>query len=317
MADEIDNAVPESPAMAPAPVPASSPRGRQGWWGRLLQWLFLRDALDQARQDEARVAPGRMAHDRLARDCATVANDLLDSSCDAFLAPALSLYREAIFALLGNDMAGKKALAVAFETDPDSILAEAVQRDASLGRIRHLLAMHASVGRLAARSRRTSGHWTTDPHRGAAMLRKAERFAFLRSCARAGRGSWPLGRRALVPAASSKTVAYLLTPTDSGSGKPWRTSSARRRRTREHAFPHERGDEPVVRIDLGEIKPIRRLYIKNRTDSNGERAVPLVAELSNDRSNWHLVARRDSPFVIWEPSFTPSKARYVRLRCHG
>jgi len=95
---------------------------------------------------------------RLARDCATVANDLLDSSCDAFLAPALSLYREAIFALLGNDMAGKKALAVAFETDPDSIWRRQFNATpASGGSAICWQCTHPSV--LAARSRRTSGTW--------------------------------------------------------------------------------------------------------------------------------------------------------------
>jgi hypothetical protein len=316
MADEIDNAVPESPAMAPAPVPASSPRGRLGWWGRLLQWLFMRDALDQARQDEARVAPGRMAMIRLARDCATVANDLLDSSCDAFLAPALSLYREAIFALLGNDMAGKKALAVAFETDPDSILAEAAQRDASLGRIRHLLAMHASVGigSPATPDQRDMGQLTRSAV--AAMLRKAETSRvppLLRR--RLRRLVLAAGLMALGLAASSKTVVYLLTPTDLAAGKLWRTSSALSAAYSARMLFHTNEEmNPWFEIDLGEIKLIRRLYIKNRTDSNGERAVPLVAELSNDRSNWHLVAKRESPFAIWEPSFTPSKARYVRLR---
>jgi hypothetical protein len=71
---------------------------------------------------------------------------------------------------------------------------------------------------------------------------------------------------------------------------------------------------PWFEIDLGEIKPVRRLTVKNRADSNGERAVPLIAELSNDRSNWQVVARRDSPFTVWEPSFAPTKARYLRLR---
>ena len=42
--------------------------------------------------------------------------------------------------------------------------------------------------------------------------------------------------------------------------------------------------------------------------------VPLIVELSNDRSTWQAVAQRESPFAIWEPSFAPSKARYVRLR---
>ena len=40
----------------------------------------------------------------------------------------------------------------------------------------------------------------------------------------------------------------------------------------------------------------------------------LVAEVSNDRSNWQQVARTESPFLLWEPSFPAVDARYLRLR---
>ena len=64
MANEIDNAVPESPPVVAAPgsVPvAAEPRRRSGPWARLFDWVLIRDALEQARLDEALVAPERVA----------------------------------------------------------------------------------------------------------------------------------------------------------------------------------------------------------------------------------------------------------------
>jgi hypothetical protein len=69
--------------------------------------VLIRDALEQARLDEALVAPERVAMIRRASEYVTVAEGLLDSSDDAPLAPVLSLYREALFLLLANDIPGK------------------------------------------------------------------------------------------------------------------------------------------------------------------------------------------------------------------
>jgi F5/8 type C domain. len=276
----------------------------------------MRGALDQARYDEAQIAPGRTAMIRLARDYATVANDLLDSSCDAFLAPALSLYREAIYSLLANDVAGRKALSVDFETAPDSILAEAVRRDASLGRARHLLAMHASVsvGGPITPDQRDMAQMTRNAV--GAMLKIAETGQLLPLLRRRRvRVAVAAGLLALCLTMSARTVVHLATPTDLAAGKPWRTSSTLSAVYSARMLFHTSEERnPWFEIDLGEIKPVRRLTVKNRADSNGERAVPLIAELSNDRSNWKVVARRESPFTVWEPSFAPTEARFVRLR---
>ena len=50
------------------------------------------------------------------------------------------------------------------------------------------------------------------------------------------------------------------------------------------------------------------------TGTGGNRAAPLVVELSSDRSAWTKAAQRDTSFVTWTAQFPPTTARYVRLR---
>ena len=281
-----------------------------------MDWLFIREAVERARRDEAQVAPERMAMIRLANDYATVADGLLDSSDDAPLAPVLSLYREAIFLLAASDLAGKKALVVGFETTTESILDGAAQHDASLARVRPLLAMHASVsvGGPVTPGQREIAQMTRTSVRAMLDLAESSRVLPLlrRRRLRVGVAG---GLLALCLAVSASAIVHVLTPTDLAAGKPWHTSSALSAAYSAKILFHTNEEMgPWFEIDLGEIMPVRRLFIKNRSDARWERAVPLIAELSNDRSNWQTVARRESPFSIWEPSFAPTKAHYVRLR---
>lgn len=253
---------------------------------------------------------------RLASEYAAVADGLLDSSDDAPLAPVLSLYREALFLLLGNDIPGKKALIIGFETAPESVLEGAAQHDASLARVRHLLAMHASVG--------AGGSVTADQREVAQMTRTTVRAMLDRAESsrvvplvrrRRSRVAFTAGLLAVCLAVLVSAVVSMVTPTDLAAGKPWRTSSSLSAAYSAKIFFHTNEEmNPWFEIDLGEIKSVSRLYVKNRADARWERAVPLIVELSNDRSTWQAVAKRESPFAIWEPSFAPSKARYVRLR---
>ena len=56
------------------------------------------------------------------------------------------------------------------------------------------------------------------------------------------------------------------------------------------------------------------MRVKNRGDCCGERAVPLVVEVSDDRKRFREVARRGEDFQFWSAEFEPVTARYVRLR---
>jgi hypothetical protein len=73
-------------------------------------------------------------------------------------------------------------------------------------------------------------------------------------------------------------------------------------------------DKPWIEIDLGKVTEFSELIVKNRSDCCADRAVPLIAEVSAKRSRWKTVARIDTTFDEWNPSFAPVEARYVRLK---
>ncbi len=71
-----------------------------------------------------------------------------------------------------------------------------------------------------------------------------------------------------------------------------------------------------VQLDLGAEKRIRKVVVFNR-NSNSQRAVPLILEVSKDRRKWDQVDKRDEDFAIWTSEFSARKARYVRLKLEG
>ena len=103
------------------------------------------------------------------------------------------------------------------------------------------------------------------------------------------------------------------------AGKPFRTSSswsgcATDPPCADLLFHTDNESNPWVEFDLGAPKTIHRIEVSNRTDCCGERAVPLLAEVSGDRAHWVEVGRRESEFSSWTAKFSPKTARYVRLR---
>lgn len=79
-------------------------------------------------------------------------------------------------------------------------------------------------------------------------------------------------------------------------------------------FHTQAQDQPWIDFDLGAVKKVRQVELRNRADCCSDRAVPLVVEVSTDDQNWTQVARRDTDFTTWSTSFTPRQARFVRLR---
>jgi hypothetical protein len=73
-------------------------------------------------------------------------------------------------------------------------------------------------------------------------------------------------------------------------------------------------NEPWVIFDLQKPTTIHEIDVTNRQDSYQERALPLVAEVSSDRQHWKEVGRRTEPFTSWTDSFPPTSARYIRLK---
>jgi len=109
---------------------------------------------------------------------------------------------------------------------------------------------------------------------------------------------------------------------DLAAGKPWRASSSLDEchpeqrwcaGSRTTIFFHTREDPaPWLEIDLQSVQRISRVEITNRTDF-GERALPLLVELSSDGAKYWPVARRATAFKQWDAKFSPHPARYVRL----
>jgi hypothetical protein len=72
---------------------------------------------------------------------------------------------------------------------------------------------------------------------------------------------------------------------------------------------------PWVEYDLGpHPATFHRIEVTNRGDCCAERAIPLVVEVSNDRTSWTEIARRDDDFSTWTVKVAPTTARYFRLR---
>jgi hypothetical protein len=105
----------------------------------------------------------------------------------------------------------------------------------------------------------------------------------------------------------------------------WKTSSTKATCDPVHAlcdgavttilFHTEEEESPWVELDLGvDRKPFSRIDVQNRIDCCQDRAVPLIAEVSDDETKWTEVAWRDEPFVNWTARFPPMRTRYVRLR---
>lgn len=75
-------------------------------------------------------------------------------------------------------------------------------------------------------------------------------------------------------------------------------------------------DRPWIRFDLGKVRSLSSISVKNRTDCPGcaDRAAPLVVEVSLDGEKWKEVARKGESFDSWSPSFPKTEARWLRLR---
>lgn len=79
-------------------------------------------------------------------------------------------------------------------------------------------------------------------------------------------------------------------------------------------FHTEQQKNPWIEFDLGAARPIKRIEVANRVECCGDRAIPLIAEISTDREHWTEIARREAVFVNWTATFPKVTARYVRFR---
>jgi hypothetical protein len=119
-------------------------------------------------------------------------------------------------------------------------------------------------------------------------------------------------------------IRTLMSRPDLAKGKPFATSSTHpefvrpspgdRNKAPALLFWTAEQPEPWFEIDLGRPTQVSALQIRNRRDCCVERAIPLLVELSDNRTTWKTVGRQDKEFAVWEPRFDLQPARYVRLR---
>jgi len=72
--------------------------------------------------------------------------------------------------------------------------------------------------------------------------------------------------------------------------------------------------DPWVEFDLGALRQVATVQVDNRVDCCMDRTIPLIVEVSDNHKRWRQVARRDTEFKTWRATFSPTSARWVRLR---
>lgn len=75
--------------------------------------------------------------------------------------------------------------------------------------------------------------------------------------------------------------------------------------------------DPWVIVDLGSTRTIKSVLVKNRPDCCQHRGLPLQVEYAGDDRKFMLLDTRKERFQVWQASFAPVRARYVRLRVVG
>jgi hypothetical protein len=240
---------------------------------------------------------------------------------------ALSLQRQAVYwALLARAGSGADTLQAVWDATPNDLLLVAAGDETALSQLRAIFIDRSFVedAREATELVLAQGR-AGQRFVGALLLainprRKARQVLWQR-----GLRSGILGvLLAVVLAAGYVGYERATRGEDLAVGKPWRTSSTFADCDRDRAscggdqsrilFHTLEEQDPWFEIDLGARFKVAEVEVENRKDCCGDRAVPLVIEVSDNRKAWRAVARRDVPFQSWQASFDPVNARYVRVR---
>ena len=311
----------------PEAVPAAAPAPNAVW-----EWIWRAAALKAARAMPKLSWLGRerLRRARLAAELADRALDPIEPLRAGSSVPlALSLYREAAYWALIQE---------AEAPDVPATLADAM--DASKFDLAKLAggadSLAAVRGALAQKTFADTAEDTTDAVRRDAELAQTFVYALIDAdIDRDDRVTSLLVQRWLRVAGAALIVLVVLyglmsaigravRGTDLALGKPWRASSSAFECHPQNSecggartaifFHTNEEDSPWVEIDLGEPQTMRRLEVVNREDCCADRANPLVAEVSDDRTKWREVARSTETFREWDTTFDPVKARYLRVR---
>ena len=304
-------------------------------WRRRIEWFWCGAALSQAKA-ALRACPPLMVRARaLARASAELADRAYDPieplRSGSSLPFSLSLYREAAFWVLVAQEPQEppwRTLADALDgADPDVIRYGAGDTEEGVAAVRRALQERSFVDTaflpsaelaLDALAARSFVH---------ALLGKEEQAE--RQVARLWRQRWSRTLTAgivvlLVIAVSLWGLRQRHRAPDLAAGRPWRTSSVYRGFSPQSrvvdgnatslAFHTDEEESPWWEVDLETDRPIREVDVTNRGDGFGDRAIPLVIELSRDHTEWSEVGRRTTTFAQWDQNVGGQLARYVRLR---
>lgn len=328
MSQSEPDTVPGAPAESRAPAPAPS-RDRPGFLRRVADWYTCRPQRERAR---AAATASLRARELLGRAKAAFATaNLLTEPADPSrreLAPAhaAALYAEALGWALwsyrpSDDLPKPEDLWDA----ATPALRELAYSEEQLAELNRLLTAPRLAMLLAERPRAA--------REGAARLLKRAALVVIDVRERPLRAEDGIALVSFARIALTVLVlaggigaAIALRPEKPNlvAGKPWTTSSSALEchpaklecgGVRTRIFFHTRDEQdPWLRYDLGTKTAFSSMRIENRQDSEGARAVPLVVEVGDDGSHFREIARRDSDFSTWKPSFPTVTARYVRLR---
>jgi hypothetical protein len=310
---------------------ANAPRdARGGVW----EWLTRRQALAKARRAAIERSPETRVLTERARDTALVADRLFDAlepvSAATGQALAADLYRQSVLWSLAA-----RAPSHLREASPEALWAATGARDLlafpldlnERGRVEHAiqtgdfrslaLLPESERQRLAGQLRTLSQSALDLASPGDKTVRQMLFQRFVRLFAF-------LLLLSGVVALAVVAAAYIGQKPNLAAGKPWRVSSTWGEckpelrscgSLRSRIFFHTLEDvQPWVEFDLLTPTTFSEVYVRNRSDSVPDRAVPLVVEVSDDAQTWRAVARQNETFRSWTASFQPVTARYVRLR---
>lgn len=305
-------------------APSQDGRASHPGGNAVLRWLLVRDEFSRARQAAARVTPVQresLRRAELALELGTYAlapGNALRSGSGAPL--AADLFRQAVYwTLLAQSSEVLASPEAVWAAADSALLASAAGSEAALTEV--AAAVGSSFIDLAQGS----------PEQQRVYAERLRRFAS-RLLREAQRGQWQLEwlwlkrllRLLLVLLPVALGVAVLLHKPDLAKGKPWRTSSEEYKcypnrlecggKTTDILFHTKTEESPWFEYDFGVALAFSSLVVRNRSDFGPERAIPLIVELSNDGKEYREVARRSEPFIVWRPSFTTERARYLRLR---
>ncbi len=230
----------------------------------------------------------------------------------------LGLYRDAVYWTLvasrAADAEVPSDLAAAWASEDPDRLRRAAHDDVTLDALKRMLVDRSPPDPLdvaeadAARARDFAQALLADLD---APRRRVERTLFQRW--------WRVSLIALVILLAAIGVRKLSLGPNLLADKPFRVSSSWPGCSQDAGcqtvlFHTETELNPWVEFDLGARKTFRRLEVTNRSDCCTDRVVPLVAEISDDRTSWTQLGRRETDFSTWTLTFPPKTARYLKLR---